>query len=363
MNKNAIRLLGIVLTVVVIGGILFWQYGQPNEGVGPAPAQEKAPMQSVVVVNAIVVQPTTLQETISATGTLLPDESVALTVESSGIVQSIHFQEGKAVVAGQLLLTLDNADLQAQLGKVQHEITLATDKEYRQEALLARGAISQEEYDRTLTTLRTLEADSALLAIQIEKTYLRAPFDGVIGLRQVSVGAYLTPSSVVADLVRLDPIKVEFAIPEKYANRIGPGDEVEFEVESAGGRHRAIVYAKSPQIEATTRTIRLRATAPNPEQLFTVGSFVSLDIALAQYENTIQVPAEAIVPELGSQKVFLVKGGKAAVVEVSTGLRTAKFIQVIDGIAPGDTVITDGVLQVRPGSLVSINNLEMSPSL
>lgn len=361
MNKHGIRIIGTLIVVGILGAFIYWQFFMPDEGVGPKEGgAPSGPPQRSVLVNAVVVQPTTLRETISATGTLLPDESVSLTVETNGVVEQINFDEGSRVRQGQLLLTLDNADLRAQLDKVQYQIDLAKDKEFRQQALLERGAISQEEYDRTLTELRTFQADSALLAVQLEKTFLRAPFDGVIGLRQVSVGTYLTPNTMIANLVRVNPIKVEFAVPEKYVNRIGTGDSVKFRVESAAGEHMAIVYAKEPRIEAATRTFRMRARAFNPDNVLTVGSFASIELELDQFENTLLVPAEAIVPELGAQKIFLVKGGKAVVSEVATGLRTNEAIQVLDGLSPGDTVITGGVLQVRPGSSVEIKNLETS---
>lgn len=359
MNKQGIRILGTVIIIGVLGAFIYWQFFRPSSGVGPDDQQMAADSrQRSILVNAVVVQPTTLRETISATGTLLPDESVVLTAETNGVVEDIHFTEGSRVNKGQLILTLDNADLQAQLRKVQYQIDLASDKEFRQQALLERGAISQEEYDRSLTEMRTLQADSALLSVQLEKTYLRAPFDGIIGLRQVSVGTYLTPNTAIANLVRVNPIKIEFSVPEKYVNRIGQGDSVRFRIESVAGDHTAMVYAKEPRIEVATRTFRMRARARNPANVFTVGSFATLTLELNQFDNTLLVPAAAIVPELGAQKVFLIKNGKAEVTQVTTGIRTNEAIQILDGLSPGDTVITGGVLQVRPGSPVEIKNLE-----
>lgn len=364
MKKHGIRLIGILIVIAILAVFVYWQFLAGGEGVGPEKAAPSGgPPQRTVLVNAVIMEPTTLRETISATGTLLPDESVVLTTETDGMVEDLHFSEGSLVQKGQRLLSLDNDDLVAQLEKVQYQIDLAKDKEFRQKQLLARGAISQEEYDRALTELRTLEADSSLLAVQLEKTVLRAPFTGTIGLRQISIGAYITPNTAIANLVRTDPIKLEFSVPEKYVNRVSPGDSIRFRIESAAGYYPAVIYAKEPRIEPTTRTFRLRARALNPDNKLTVGSFATIELALDQYENTLLVPAEAIVPELGAQKVYLIKGGKATVKQVSTGLRTHESIQVLDGLAPGDTVITGGVLQVRPGLTVNIKELTRTSDL
>ena len=354
MKSNYIRVIMVLATVAVLGLFIWWQFFRGSKETGPPPPAAAR----VVNVDARVLVPSLMTEDVLSTGTLLPDEMVQLQPESAGLVRRIHFTEGAYVRQGQLLLSLDHDDLAAQLQKVQHQTSLARDREYRQRQLLDRGAISREDYDRALTELRTFQADSALLAVRIEKTYLRAPFSGNIGLREVSEGSYVTTQTVIASLVRINPVKVEFSIQERYANRIGVGDTVHFSVETSPETYQAVIYAREPQIETGTRTFRLRAKAPNLDGKLAIGSFARVVVDLASFPDAIMVPNESIIPEMGTQKVFVVRGGKVEPAFIETGIRQSRYTQVISGLSAGDTVVTRGVMQVRPGMGVNIRSLE-----
>lgn len=359
MKKHTIRIIGLTALLIILIGIIYWQFFMPAPALGPeALAGDKQNRTSSTsqgpMVDVTVLRLTTLRETLSATGSLLPDEEVMLRMEVAGVIEALHFKEGQRVQQGALLVSLHNDDLLAQLKKVRYEIALAKENVFRQRVLLEKGAIAREEFDRTLTTLNTLRADSALLAVNIDKTYLRAPFSGTLGLRMVSEGSYISPATEIAPLVRTNPVKIEATIPEKYYHQVAPGDTLLFRVENAVGQFVGTIYAKSPEIDQSTRTFRLRALAANPDQKLTPGTFATVSIPLQAYANTIMVPAEAIVPELGVNKIYLLKNGKVAIREIQTGIRTNEAVQVTEGLAPGDTIIDGGILQVRPGGSVTI---------
>lgn len=361
MKQSVIRILSLfIITVLLAVLVVRYLLGSSEEKIQPgAPAPGAA---KPVAADVVVVQPVSLSETLSATGTLLPDEQVTLQMEVAGRIQEIYFQEGSAVQAGQLLLQLDNADLQAQLDKVEVQQALALDRMKRQEELLARGAVSREDYDRAVTEWRSLLADSLLLEVRIEKTMMRAPFSGIIGLRRVSKGSFVTTGQEIASLVKTNPMKIEFSLPEKYTGRIQKGDDITFTIEGVMQPYTATIYAIEPQIEAATRTFRIRATTANSGQQLTPGAFASITLPLEEYEETLLVPAEAVIPELGAQKVFVVREGKAVPILIETGIRKAAGVQVISGLSPGDTVVVSGILQLRPGLPVAIRQIVETPA-
>lgn len=363
MFLNPIRYKSYVIFGVLATFVLIMLIGcggsEDKDGNQGAPAQQAPP----TVVEAVVLQPRDLTEEIYASGTILPDESVEVRPEVAGIIEVIRFEEGQQVQKGQVLLQIDNEDLNAQLNKVQEQISLARVKENRQELLLKKGAISKDTYDQTATELEMLKADSAILAISIRKTTVRAPFSGTIGLREISEGSYITPNTIIASLVRDNPVKVEFSIPELYANRVNEGDTIFFTTGANVGDYVGVVYAREPRIDASTRTLRLRARAANPNREISVGAFADITLQLSTFEDALMVPNEAIVPELGLQKVFRVSNGKAETTEVTTGLRQDKLTQILSGLEPGDTVISRGVIKIRQGSNLNISKVTNTDSL
>lgn len=309
-------------------------------------------------VNAVVIKTGKLTDAIRVTGLLLPDEEVDLSFEASGQVVSINFKEGTHVTKGELLAKVNDHQLQAQLKRLTAQLKLAEDRVYRQKTLLSRDAVSQEAYEQVKTELETLKADIEIIRAQIELTELRAPFDGVIGLRQISVGAYATPSTKVAKLARVVPLKVEFAVPERYASQIQVGTGLDFTLDGKLQPYSAKVYAKEAAIDVETHTLTVRAIYPNSAGLLTPGRYASISLKKDEITNAIAVPSEAIVPEMGQDKVFVYKSGKAQPVEITTGIRTESQVQVLKGLSVGDTLIVSGTLQLRTDLPVILDHVE-----
>jgi membrane fusion protein (multidrug efflux system) len=319
-----------------------------------AEKQPRANYQQAAQVKVMVVKPYKLQELLKTTGTLLADEEVDLGFEGQGKIESIFFKEGSHVSKGQILAKLNDEDLQAQLVKLTLQNKLLQERVDRQKVLLAREAISQESYDQLMTDLHSNEAEIKLIHVQIDKTEIRAPFDGIIGLRYISEGAYVSPATQIARLIKIQPLKIEFAIPERYAGIVKVGNELNFKIENSPENHIAKVYALEPAIDPETRTMTLRALYPNKDASLQPGRFVSVQLIIREKDNAIQVPTEAIIPELGGEKVFTVVHGRAASTNVTIGIRTPDVIEVTSGLQPGDSVVISGIMQLRSDMPVTV---------
>ncbi len=312
-----------------------------------------------IPVNGIVARRNTLDNSLKITGSLLPNESVVLKSEVAGVVQKISFTEGQKVKKGQLLLQLDDAEVAAEIEKLEFTKKLNEDIEYRQKQLLAREAISQEEYETALTTLNTTLADIKVRQVQLQKHQIRAPFDGIIGLRSVSEGSYLNPADDIATVYNINPIKLDFSVPGKYSSEVDIGDRILFRIDAMDEDFEGSIYAIEPQIDPRTRSLRIRAKSSNPDNRLLPGQFAEIKLTLDTYEEAIMIPTEAVIPELNGKKVFVLENGSVQNRAVQTGIRTANSIQVTSGIALGDTVITTGILQVRPGMQVDLTLEEL----
>jgi membrane fusion protein (multidrug efflux system) len=292
------------------------------------------------------------------TGDILPAEEVNLIFEASGKVVAIYFTEGAFVEKGTLLAKINDAPLQAQLRKLEAQVKLAQDRVYRQQTLLERDAVSQEAFESVLTDYNKLLADIELVRAQIAQTELRAPFDGVIGLRQLSEGAFASPGTKIATLAKVSELKIEFAVPETYATDIRRGTPIEFTLTDNQGRERtfrANVYAVESGIDRQTRTLMVRALYSNVNNRLMPGRYVSVKILKAEIPNAISVPSEAIIPEMGENLVYVYRSGKAQPVTIEAGLRTPSRVQALSGVAAGDTLIISGVMQLRSGLEVIID--------
>ncbi len=356
MNKHLKRILSITIAALIIlflvGYKAGWFSGQSVTAQSSADAQNEA-----LPINAVIVNGHGLTDQIVATGTILADEQVDISPEISGRLTSVHFTEGAKVNEGDCLATINDSELLALIEKNHHVLKLAEEREARQKALLVREAISQEVYDKSLTELNTVQAEASLLKAQLMKTRIKAPFSGTVGLRQVSEGAYVTPGQRIATLTRTQPVKIEFSIPERFAQSVRKGSRIQFTVEGNSKTLEATVYAVEPRIDPLTRALTVRALYPNKNNEMNPGSFARVSFSLNHMDNARTVPAQAIVPELGGNKVFLYRSGKVQSVQVSVGIRTSDAVQIIEGIAEGDTVITTGILQIRDGMPVTIDQL------
>lgn len=350
MKNKAIIWIVVVVAVLAVVKIFFLT---PKEEVKGQGGQKGGPMPPSPV-TVFVANPQELNNEVYATGTIIANEEVLLLPELSGKITSININEGSAVSKGQLLVKLSDADFQAQLKKLELQSKLAEERTGRQKQLLAVNGISQEEYDISINELNSIKADMDLVRAQIAKTEIRAPFSGIVGLKYVSEGAYVSPSSRIAAIQQVDPVKIDFSVPEKYAGVIQKNDMLEFSLADSKETMKAKVYAIEPKIDINTRSIQLRAIAENNNNKLYPGAFTKIKLPLKTIENALMVPTEAIIPVLKGKKVFLCKNGKAVPANVETGIRTDAYIQVTSGIEPGDSVITTGIMQLKADSPVKV---------
>lgn len=322
---------------------------------GPAADAPRGP--GKMAVEAITVRPSRLDNKLIVTGSVQANESLELKSEVSGKIASITFSEGKTVKKGEVLVLIHDEETRAQLEKQKYNRKLNQDNEFRQRKLLEKDAISQEEYENALNRLNTTTADIRLLEAQLEKTRIKAPFEGRIGLRYVSQGSYISPSTVIATLYNINPAKIEFAVPGRYSTQVTAGKKIRFTIENDTTAFEGEVYAVEPRIDLETRTLRLRAVADNTTGRLLPGQFVKIDLILQTLDDALLVPTEAVVPEQDGKKVFVLRNGKVAEVNITTGIRTEKSLEVLSGLQAGDTVLTTGILQLRTGMEVGISKM------
>ncbi|MFI5172181.1 MAG: efflux RND transporter periplasmic adaptor subunit [Chitinophagales bacterium] len=311
-------------------------------------------------VQAVVIRSSSLENSINATGTVIANEEVEIRSEIQGRITGIYFNEGQYIPKNKLLIKIDDSELKAQQKKTELSIELAKDDEARKKKLFEISAISKEEFDVAINTRLKLEADKQLIDAQLLKTSIYAPFSGVIGLRYVSEGGYVSPANLISTLQQADPVKIEFSVPEKYADKLKNGAAVDFNVEGNTKDFTAKIYAREPKIDPATRTVKVRATCANPGYVLTPGAFAKLKISLGATNEAMVVPSEALIPTINGESVMIVKNGKAVLQIVTTGLRSENKTQIIDGVAPGDTLIVTGLLTVRNGMPVQPVLIDLS---
>ncbi len=318
-------------------------------------APPKPPLQTgAMEVKGVVTRAEPVSNTIRSSGRVLASESVDLVTEAAGRIETIAFKEGQHVRRNDLLVKINDDDLQAQLRKTELQIQLASEQEQRQKRLFDINGISKEQYDIALNQVNTLKADRDNLVAGIRKREVRAPFDGVVGLRFVSEGGYVSQTTRIASIQKINPVKVDFAIPEKYAGKVVVGDAVQFHNDETGVRFSGKVFAIEPKIDPTTGSMQLRALCENASGRIFPGAYVQIDLRLRAVVDALMIPTQSIIPVLKGQTVLVCRNGLVASVPVKTGMRTPTTIQIIDGLAAGDTVITTGIMQLRPGMPVRV---------
>jgi membrane fusion protein (multidrug efflux system) len=355
MKKTLLTILTIAVIVFLLAlPRLGWFSEKPD---GPAAGTGPRPGAGKLQVEAIIIQPARFDNKLNVTGSVLANESLELKSEISGQVTQIAFQEGKNVKRGELLVKMDDEELRAQILKAKYNQKLNQDNEARQRKLLEKEAISQEEYDNSLNRLNTSIADVKVLEAQLAKTRIEAPFEGVIGLRYISQGAYISPNTVIATLYNINPAKIEFTVPGRYSAQVQPGLVVRFTVENDTTAYDGKVYAVEPRIDPETRTLRIRAMAENSQNRLLPGQFVKVELVLRTVTDAILVPTEAVVPELSGHKVFVKRGPKAREMRVETGIRTSSELEILSGLKTGDTLVTTGILQLRDGLDIAVSKV------
>jgi membrane fusion protein (multidrug efflux system) len=336
-----------LLVLLVLGGAIACKGGGkagPGGGPGGPGGEMKLPVETAKV--AMVSLPSEFE----TVGSLRADASVTLRPEVAGKIVTIHFQEGQHVAEGAPLFSLDAALAQAALNEANANLDNSHRAFDRASGLASRQLIARSDLDTAKATLGVDQARAATARTMLDKTVIRAPFAGTIGLRQVSVGDYITVGEALVDLVKLDPLQVDFRIPEQQLSRVAAGQDVKLEVDAYPGKtFDGTVLAVDPVIDAAGRSALLRARVPNPDGTLRPGLFARLRIVYGTNPTALMIPEQAIWPDGDQKKVFRVDNGKVKLVPVTLGIRQPGMVQVLDGLKQGDEVVTAGQMKLHDG--------------
>ncbi len=341
----------IVIIAAVVKALILLKPVNKDAIVGP-PASKK-----IIQVEGRIVKTTPVSNIIKVSGNIMSNEEVNLQSQIAGVVTDVNFIEGAHIKKGDLLIKIDDAQYQAQLQKDQVAKNLDQVTVDRTKKLLDINGVSQQDYDIALNNLNTVIADMKLIEVSIGYCSIRAPFDGVIGLKNVSPGSYINTGTVIADIEQLSPIKIDFYVPEKYSGQLQKDDSIHFTVSGYEENFAGIIYAVDPKIEQTSGGMHVRALSPNKNGRLLPGQFANISIMLSHVDNAIMIPTEAVIPKVIGQNIYVYKKGVAVSKPIELGIRTDSTVEVTKGLNPGDTIITRGSMVIYPGSKVTINTL------
>ena len=342
-----------VTILLIICLILEGVYSCKNESKSPKAQKENSP----TIVDVIIAEVQPISNIIEANGTVIANEYVELHPEVSGRLSFLKVAEGGAVVMGTILAKINDADLRAQLNKTKVQLDLAQTTVSRYKQLLDVSGINQSDYDIAVNAVNGYRADIQYTQSLIEKTVIRAPFTGIVGLRQVSPGAYVTPASVIATLQQVSKVKIDFTLPEAYGNAIKNGAIIDVSLGANADKiEKAVVLATEPGANTDTRNVKVRAMLQNAT--VNPGAFVKVYIDEGKNRSSILVPTNAIIPEDKSNQVIVVKNGIANFINVQTGNRQNANIEIISGLQPGDSIVVTGVLFARPKAKLKVRSIK-----
>lgn len=305
-----------------------------------------------------IVRTKSISENIEVPGTLLPFEETEIRPEISGRIVYLHVPEGRFVSKGTVLAKLFDGDLQAQLKKLQVQLEIAQQTASRYKELLKIGGISQQEYDLTELQVNNLKADIELVRVDIYKTTIRAPYSGRIGLKSISSGAYVTPSNIITTISQVSKLKMEFTVPEKYSINMRPGRIVNFTVAGTNQKFSSAIMATESNIEADTRTLKVRSVVNGYHSSLVPGAFAKVSLQMDKNDAALIIPTQAVIPQARNKRVIVYRDGTAKFEIVTTGLRDSSFVQITDGLKLGDTIVTTGLLAIRPDSKIKLNKIQ-----
>lgn len=347
-----IKTISITLISLTLLGLIGYRITKNSAEAGKN--DKKGDKKPPLSVSAIVVSSEDFSNAISLSGSIEANENVEIRSEVSGMVEKIMFAEGTQVSKGQVLVKVNDIELRAQLSQALTKQKLASENERRAKLLLQKEAISQEEYDIASAEYRSLKAQTQLIQAQIAKTTIRAPFSGKIGLRNISPGTYVTPTTIITKLVSSSQVKISFSIPEKYAAEIDNNTTIQFTIPNNTQKFSAKIYAIEPEIETATRTLKIRAIADNSNGKLIPGTFATIELPLKNIKDAIVIPTEAVVPIQDGKVVYIANKGKAKEVKIETLARTSKDVVVTSGIKSGDTLLTSGVMSLKDESEIKV---------
>ncbi|MGM0613564.1 MAG: efflux RND transporter periplasmic adaptor subunit [Bacteroidota bacterium] len=292
------------------------------------------------------------------TGNLLAFEETGIRTPVSGHVVNIHFREGEQVEKGELLVEIDNRHWKAQKQGVEAELAAAQNRLKRNRKLIDVEGVSQEEVEQSESEVNRLKARIEELEVYIDRSQIRAPFRGQLGMRNFSPGAYLSQGDLITRLVQNDRLKVSFDIPAKDRHLVKKDQKVTIIGSSKKDSIQAKVYSSDPEISTSSRSAEIRAAFDNKNRLFTPGNFVNVLLKISQSDQTLLIPATAVTPELNTKVIYIADNGKARRQEVTIGARTPRRVEILSGLSDGDTVITSGLMMINDGSPIRVNDVK-----
>jgi len=308
-------------------------------------------------VDGYIIHPSVLHSGIEVAGTLLPFEETEIHPEVSGKVTFLSIKEGAHVSRGTLLARLFDGDLQAQLHKLSVQLQIAQKTQERQDELLKIGGISQQDYDLSVLNVSTIKADMQVLQAAIDKTVIKAPFDGKLGFKNISIGAFITPTTIITTIRQDTKLKLEFSVPEKYTPKVKTGNVITFTTEATGKKYHAKIYATESGITEENRSLKVHALVENIDNNITAGSFAKVMFDMGDNDKAVMIPTQAIIPQARDKKVIVYNGGLADFKTVITGTRDSAKVEILSGLSLGDTVITTGLLSIKQGNKIHLSSL------
>jgi membrane fusion protein (multidrug efflux system) len=343
-----------IATGLLLSSVFIACKEEKKEAAPAAPSNRGGQLQA----EAFIVRTTSLSENLEVPGTILPYEQTEIRPEISGRIVQLNISEGSFVQKGSLLVKLFDGDLQAQLKKLQVQLQIAEKTAERYQALLKINGVSQQEYDLSELDANNLRADIDLVKVNIVKTEIRAPFNGRIGLRNISLGAYITPTTLITTISQVAQLKMEFSVPEKYSDEMRKGRAVTFTVAGSNQTFNATILATESVIEANTRTLKVRTVVKGNHSLLVPGAFAKVALQLGENDEALIIPTQAVIPQARNKRVILYRNGVADFQEVRTGIRDTTFVQITEGLKKGDTVVTTGLLSIREGSKIKLSKVQ-----
>lgn len=351
--KKIILIISITFTALVAFFFLFKHFTEKSENSSEKSAISKLQGQY----EGIIVKSTELKRDLDVSGVVLPFDETFLTSEISGKIVKLNIQEGKAVKQGTLLVKLFDDDLQAQLKMLEVQLKIAKNNEQRMKTLLTAQGTSQQEYDASLLQVNNINAQIEILKVNIGKTEIKAPYDGILGLKKVSLGQYVNPSANIATIRATNNLKLDFNVPEAYSSMIKIGSTVNFTISGSSETYSANIIASESSIESDSRNLAVRALVKGTIKGLIPGAFAKVKLNLEDAKNSKLIPTSAIIAQASEKKVYVIKNGLAQFITIQTGLRQESLIEVISGLNEGDTVLTTGLLFVKPNMPIKLTKI------
>ena len=346
------------LTFTAIIFISFLMFSCGSKAKQESQSQQKRGPQGPLKVEGYIVQTKLVSEQLQVPGTLVAEDETQIHPEVAGPITGLYIKEGAYVPKGSLLAKLYDADLQAQKRKLQVQLQIQEQTANRHKQLLNIGGISKEDYETTVLNATSTRADLDVIQTSIQKTEVRAPFSGKLGLKMVSTGAFVTTASVITSIQKTNALRIDFDVPEKYAVQMKKGDIINFQTDATGNKvYSAVVYATESGITEATRTLTIRARVNGNQAGLIPGGFVKVNLVFNSNPNALMVPTQAIIPQARTKQIILYKNGTAVFNNITTGVRDSANVEIVSGVEKGDTIITTGLMSLKPNMKVSIRKV------